>query len=278
MHLHCHLGECIEDYGPIQGFWCYPFERYNGLLGSTPNNNRSIECQIMQRILRENEALYLYSEDNIPESLVRCFPQMHYTGSVAETMVDSDIMGTIHNDEMSSWTLPDTLESVICLPKCKSHYVLSSTQKRTITNMYCSLYKIDDVDLAQTCFAYKSLTVNGYRLSNYKSRSASSSIVMTYYDPTTFQKCATLKAARINQFYQHSVTICNEVKSHLLAYLSWYQEHPESSSCGKPVTIWYQDLFEANSFIPVELINSRAISLADEFNGDLVLFAVPCLI
>ena len=34
MHLHCHLSGCIEDYGPIFGFWLFSFERYNGMLGT----------------------------------------------------------------------------------------------------------------------------------------------------------------------------------------------------------------------------------------------------
>ena len=32
MHMHCHLGECVKDVGPIHSFWCFPFERYNGIL------------------------------------------------------------------------------------------------------------------------------------------------------------------------------------------------------------------------------------------------------
>ena len=42
MHYHCHLYERVVDYGPLHGFWCFAFERYNGILGATPNNNRNI--------------------------------------------------------------------------------------------------------------------------------------------------------------------------------------------------------------------------------------------
>ncbi len=38
MHLHMHLKSCIQDYGPLHGFWLYAFEGYNG-----PNNNRSAD-------------------------------------------------------------------------------------------------------------------------------------------------------------------------------------------------------------------------------------------
>ena len=33
IHLSLHLAECCRDYGPIYSFWCYSFERMNGILG-----------------------------------------------------------------------------------------------------------------------------------------------------------------------------------------------------------------------------------------------------
>ena len=29
MHLHCHMSECLKDYGSVYGFWCFSYERYN---------------------------------------------------------------------------------------------------------------------------------------------------------------------------------------------------------------------------------------------------------
>ena len=42
IHLHCHLAECIKNFGPITNFWCFSFERFNGIIGSEATNNRSI--------------------------------------------------------------------------------------------------------------------------------------------------------------------------------------------------------------------------------------------
>ena len=39
MHLHGHLKECLLDYGPFHAFWCFSFERFNGILGSYHTNN-----------------------------------------------------------------------------------------------------------------------------------------------------------------------------------------------------------------------------------------------
>jgi hypothetical protein len=33
IHLSLHIAECCLDYGPLYSFWCYSFERMNGLLG-----------------------------------------------------------------------------------------------------------------------------------------------------------------------------------------------------------------------------------------------------
>ena len=60
MHPHCHFKEIILDYGPIHTFWCFSFERYNGILGSIQANNRSIELQIMRKVTT------LQCMDNMP--------------------------------------------------------------------------------------------------------------------------------------------------------------------------------------------------------------------
>ena len=46
MHLHGHLKECILDYGPVYSFWCFAFERMNGVLDSYHTNNHNISVQL----------------------------------------------------------------------------------------------------------------------------------------------------------------------------------------------------------------------------------------
>jgi hypothetical protein len=33
LHLSLHLYECAKDFGPLYAFWCFSFERMNGVLG-----------------------------------------------------------------------------------------------------------------------------------------------------------------------------------------------------------------------------------------------------
>ena len=53
LHLHCHLRECLLDFGPVYSFWLFSFERENGILGSYPTNNRSIEVQLMRKYVQK---------------------------------------------------------------------------------------------------------------------------------------------------------------------------------------------------------------------------------
>ena len=57
MHLHLHLKESFLDYGPPHAFWCFAFERYNGILGSYHTNKRSVESQFM-KIFLTNQAIH----------------------------------------------------------------------------------------------------------------------------------------------------------------------------------------------------------------------------
>lgn len=51
IHLPCHSKECVIECGPVHAFWCFSFERFNGILGSMQVNGRSIEVQIMRKLL-----------------------------------------------------------------------------------------------------------------------------------------------------------------------------------------------------------------------------------
>ena len=63
MHLHMHLQDCVLDYGPVHGFWCFAFERYNGTLGAYSTNNKNIEVQMMNRFIR-HQAIKRMSVNN----------------------------------------------------------------------------------------------------------------------------------------------------------------------------------------------------------------------
>ena len=65
LHLSLHLCKCVYDYGPLYAFWCFSFERMNGVLGSLPNSNRKIEPELMRRLLSDKKISYSTNSENI---------------------------------------------------------------------------------------------------------------------------------------------------------------------------------------------------------------------
>ena len=88
MHMHCHLRASVEDYGPVHGFWRFAFEHYNCILGKIPCNNLSIETQLMQHFLGDNEILSTHLPEEFSSELKPLFPkQVQASGSLYETIL-----------------------------------------------------------------------------------------------------------------------------------------------------------------------------------------------
>ena len=51
-HMALHIPEMICDFGPPNAFWCFAYERLNGVLAGTPNSNRNVEVEVANRFFR----------------------------------------------------------------------------------------------------------------------------------------------------------------------------------------------------------------------------------
>ena len=55
LHLSFYLYDCLADYEPLYAFWCFSFERMNGILGSLPNSNRKIKSKLICRLIFDSQ-------------------------------------------------------------------------------------------------------------------------------------------------------------------------------------------------------------------------------
>lgn len=70
MHLHNHLKEIILNHGPVTSFWCFSFERFNGLMGSTSTNKRSVELQLMRKLAISRQLRDMKLPNQYPDEFV----------------------------------------------------------------------------------------------------------------------------------------------------------------------------------------------------------------
>ena len=71
MHFSCHLDQYLRDHGPAYGFWLFPFERMNGLLGHTYTNKHDIAPQFMRHFMNKCTTLDLVHD--LPDDLHTAF-------------------------------------------------------------------------------------------------------------------------------------------------------------------------------------------------------------
>jgi hypothetical protein len=126
-HLSQHLVECLWEFGPVHGWWAFPFERYNGILQKQNTNHwlgrctftdsvpsLTLQCPCLTQLAGEMEttftrafcragnlkALFANERSNWP-GIIKEFRQplaQHY---------GSDLRGTLTND-LASLGLRDT--------------------------------------------------------------------------------------------------------------------------------------------------------------------------
>ena len=129
MHMHGHLKEVLLDYGPMEEFWLFSFERYNGVLGRQPTNCRAVETQLMNRFLKDNWA----SSFSFPNEFVEDF----------RPFCDFDIYKRMGEGENSSVTADE-----IKLPSKHSRGVLTGNEIDALGQLYLKL--ASDEELQQS--------------------------------------------------------------------------------------------------------------------------------
>ena len=183
MHLHAHLCDCVVDYGPLHGFWLFSFERFNGILGQQPNNNRSIEVQLMNRFIRDCHQVSTPLPQEYENEFAPIFSYKHTVGTLSESVeVSYPFPIPPVSIENTNWTLEST--SNIALPSHCSRGLFGSEEIEGLRKLYSRLYNVQSsqIEMSRGFQKYKTIHLNGKKIGCDKSRSTNSSIVMCWWN------------------------------------------------------------------------------------------------
>ncbi len=247
MHMHAHLSECIQDFGPVHVFWLFSFERYNGILEHLPNNNRSIEIQILKRFMESTDLLSLPKEHHDEfDSIFRSQKLVGTLSQCAATNTECTYTQDQHH-----------------LPKFYQQSVMTKEELEQLKKLYSHLLEVPTTNINAQCSyrKYQYVHINGKLFGSMNSRSSSSSIIMAERHPTT-----EIRAAQVKFFAQHNVVVEDQNISFLLFYPLWFKRHQQHNLYPKPVTMWEPDCFELSEeyhHLPVQFIRARTASLID---------------
>jgi hypothetical protein len=272
MHLHCHLKEVVTDYGPIHSFWCFSFERYNGILGSIITNNISVELQLMRKLCTSR---FLDSAPLPDEfkctfqeiiSSIQAFPEELCGGNSNSflsnfeyyNMANKLPLHTIDWRNISALSTP-TKYNQICFAEDDIH-ILSQ-----VYNVMLPGNNISPDHLSRTVNKYGTVQIYGLGYgSKMEHRSRRSTGIIASWpnvDGSINETTSDPKFGTVDYFFSHSLILNGEYTKNIFACVTWYLPFTNSTfSDFNPLTVACKDdTFPGGSsrFMPVQRISSK---------------------
>lgn len=222
MHLHGHLVECIEDFGPVYAFWCFAYERMNGILGSYHVNNHHISIQLTIR--------FLYSKAYAPSRWPKKYADEYLPFINNFTYEKGCLQQKTVEPEISTFIS----DNIVALPPLQE-YALDQHEQEAMYLLYDSLLQSCTYRILVLSRRAKALLVQNVIIGAEGTRHTKSSFVLAK-NSTTNSVCL----AEI-VFFLHCTAISNTTNSHTrrwVAAVKWYMDHPCRVWFGNPVQVW----------------------------------------
>lgn len=94
MHLHLHIKNSIFNYGLVYAFWCFPFERFNGILGSFQKSVMSPELQMTTKFLTYQHSFLSEVPSSLPPELCEFFEIQVGRHTISEGSIEKSHVDT----------------------------------------------------------------------------------------------------------------------------------------------------------------------------------------
>ena len=272
MHLHAHLKSVILDYGPLQEFWCFSFERFNGILGNQPSNNRCIEPQLMKRFLSDSFTSSIEPPKIFQQEFNPIFAtfQPKFVGSISETIdAPSCKLGLKYTRAVLS---PDEISNLgILFTK------LSSSPASSVIEVNAIFMK------------FSSVVVKGKTFSS-SGKKTTPVVAMALWDeriygkqptplPDPYEQHSNICPVNVHYYAKVTYTVDDVISYDILAFVSWFFPHPQRYALGKPMELWCRSIFEpvnySCSFVPLQNIICRCAHGIKLHQHEHLLLVVP---
>ena len=284
MHLHLHLKECLLDYGPPHAFWCFSFERFNGLLGSFHTNQKSIEVQVMRMFI--NSQLLRRTRHKVQSQFLSLLPfnDSDTPSILPDTAAGSDLecLSTL---TMSTSTLPNStlsfqqMDNVLLLPPLHKH-VFSSATMRQLEKLWEQLNPSKHlVRMSPFHVRCGRVMVCGEMVGSVlNARSCNSaSVIMAYWPvadgPITNMDTTRLRVGTVLYYTKFHVTFSTDsndssVCEYVCAYVKWRRQHPRESWFGVSAVVSSVEFHSGSmySFLPVQRIHAIGAHCTTKLN------------
>ena len=300
MHMHCHLKESIMNVGPLHSFWCFSFERYNGILEKMQKSWKAPELQLIHKFSNLQTLASVDLSQAIPAALCHCFTEMK---KAKTALPDTAIDGVaIFKYEENMLCCPNN----VCAARLPFHHpilpghekYLPEEARDVLTEMYSVLYGSENVVHVPLRYEeFRSVEVFNEMYTSVKSRTTkSAAIVAAWPSPGGILTSRNpsqddIRVGMVQYFLLHtpSVRVSTDEeavrtteKAHILAKINWFQDHPQKYLLGNGIILSAtvcETSYSVSQFMPISRFISRCAiverRLQTDHGEDLVYVAIP---
>jgi len=291
-HLHLHLKNCLLDYGPVHGFWCFPFERFNGILGAYHTNNKAVESQILKKVLHEQAIARL----DLPTELIEDFSPIYQKmstktkGSLKETAKVENLRLLQSTNDFGSTDFSLKSSAVQVVPPVYKH-VLSQENQERLKTIYQQMYPNKTIKFFPCIYEECKRAIIGDEIvSSVRNKEDHQGVIVAYW-PSTGSTLANVDYTQFNigliqHFVKHSITLFDNsnrevTDQHLFCYIRWKQRHPNANWFGRSAVLTdkLNEVESACCYMPIQRIVHRCASgnITVDFglHSESILVAVP---
>ena len=282
IHAHCHIRECILDYGGVYSTWLFGFERYNGILGSIATNRKgTFERTFTKRFLEQTGAsdyittfIAPHINDEQKDFFLGLANNISTTAGATRlnTIESYDTSEYIHNSVSVSHATgseslpPNTIPNFKTPPTTK----LTSTVYDALIEFYKVAYSDENIDhylrpslmspnpVLPYVHIFKDVKIHGYKYRSAASQSTRGSYIQALYleygndEPAAYP-------GQVQYYFCHDFRVNGVNKRHTFAFVRWLDRHngQQKFSAGN-VETWkstYED-FSWQCILPLSRVYS----------------------
>ena len=257
LHLSLHLKECVYDYGPLYVFWCFSFERMNGILGkfllnyiillhsilmnfnigSLPNSHRKIEPELMRRLMNDLQIVNL-TKNHSDKTGFEFLNNRSNIGSISE--LDQFSTDELYRFLNNTYKIQETaingseqFPGELLNPK-NPNLILHAEILDLLVEYYEASYETmnfrrpftnninDSIVIQNIANQYERIRIgNEIFDSVMSSRNIKGSFVLARF--VNHDGSVDLYPGQVQFFFTHSVNFPNVVEEHKLAFIRWFK-------------------------------------------------------
>ena len=218
MHMSLHIRDCVRDFGPVYAFWCFSFERYNGMMGQYQTNNHSISVQLMRKFITDKAAI-----SNLPEELSQ--------GRIKKDCCDVSQLQKLWSLRYDKVISGSAIEFDCECPLSVSRLgTLTVEEETSIQQMFRKIYDDERLWVGSFVKVFSRIRVGNEVVSSQKNPY---SLVLARY-PQFRSPAVVLRPGVISRLLEVTIIKGDETKiSHFIAKMNWFKVNENRYFFGK---------------------------------------------